>query len=64
MHVHVHVLFSLTALFATRARARARARVVFTGSTFAFDASGVSATISDTFARSSKSSRNPKSNAG
>ena len=45
MHVHVHVLFSLTALFATRARARARARVVFTGSTFAFDASGVSATI-------------------
>ena len=33
------MLFSLTALFATRARARAR--VVFTGSTFAFDASDV-----------------------
>ena len=45
----MHVLFSLTAIFATRTRARARARVVFTGSTFAFDASHVSATISDTF---------------
>ena len=31
MHVQVHVLFALAALFATRARAR----VVFTGSTFA-----------------------------
>ena len=64
--MHVHVLFSLTAIFATRARARARARarVVFTGSTFAFDASDVSATISDTFSRSSKSPRNPNSNVG